>query len=141
MTDQLSRPIIIDTDPGQDDAIAILFALAAPHQLDILGIAAVAGNVPVNLTSRKRSHPFRLDKSRRFTCLRWVPAPVATPTDGGTGPRRGRTVAALPWLACVAHRSPRISCDFYGLAKAHRYRRRPIHPEPIAIPNENDVPS
>jgi purine nucleosidase len=46
------KPIIIDTDPGQDDAVAILFALAAEDQLDVLGITTVCGNVPVNLTSR-----------------------------------------------------------------------------------------
>ena len=45
------RPIIIDTDPGQDDAIAILAALASP-QLEVLGITAVAGNVPLELTAR-----------------------------------------------------------------------------------------
>lgn len=43
------RKIIIDTDPGQDDAIAILLALASP-ELDVLGITAVAGNVPLTLT-------------------------------------------------------------------------------------------
>ena len=43
------RKIIIDTDPGQDDAIAILLALASP-ELDVLGITAVAGNVPLALT-------------------------------------------------------------------------------------------
>lgn len=43
------RAIIIDTDPGQDDAIAILLALASP-ELDIRGITAVAGNVPLALT-------------------------------------------------------------------------------------------
>jgi len=42
-------PIIIDTDPGQDDAVAILLALASP-ELDVLGITAVAGNVPLALT-------------------------------------------------------------------------------------------
>jgi purine nucleosidase len=42
-------PIIIDTDPGQDDAVAILLALASP-ELEILGITAVAGNVPLALT-------------------------------------------------------------------------------------------
>ena len=47
----LARKIIIDTDPGQDDAIAILLALASP-ELDVLGIAAVAGNVPLALTER-----------------------------------------------------------------------------------------
>ena len=45
----MARKIIIDTDPGQDDAIAILLALASP-ELEILGITAVAGNVPLQLT-------------------------------------------------------------------------------------------
>ncbi|WP_419925879.1 nucleoside hydrolase [Candidatus Poriferisocius sp.] len=45
------RPVIIDTDPGQDDAIAILAALAAP-ELRVMGITAVAGNVPLELTAR-----------------------------------------------------------------------------------------
>jgi purine nucleosidase len=46
------KPVIIDTDPGQDDAVAILFALAAEDQLEVLGITTVCGNVPANLTSR-----------------------------------------------------------------------------------------
>jgi purine nucleosidase len=45
------RKIIIDTDPGQDDAVAILLALASP-ELDVLGITAVAGNVPLALTEK-----------------------------------------------------------------------------------------
>ncbi|QHQ36148.1 nucleoside hydrolase [Algicella marina] len=45
------RKIIIDTDPGQDDAVAILLALASP-ELEVLGITAVAGNVPLALTSK-----------------------------------------------------------------------------------------
>ena len=44
------RPIIIDTDPGQDDAVAILLALASPDELEVLAITAVAGNVPLELT-------------------------------------------------------------------------------------------
>jgi purine nucleosidase len=43
----MPRKIIIDTDPGQDDAVAILLALASPAELDVLGIVAVAGNVGV----------------------------------------------------------------------------------------------
>lgn len=46
------RKIIIDTDPGQDDAVAILLALASPAELDVLGITAVAGNVPLPLTAK-----------------------------------------------------------------------------------------
>jgi purine nucleosidase len=43
--------IIIDTDPGQDDAVAILLALGSP-ELEVLGITTVAGNVGLELTSR-----------------------------------------------------------------------------------------
>lgn len=46
----MARPIIIDTDPGQDDAVAILVALAAP-ELDVVGITTVAGNVPQPLVT------------------------------------------------------------------------------------------
>ena len=45
------RRIIIDTDPGQDDAVAIMLALASP-ELEVVGITAVAGNVPLALTEK-----------------------------------------------------------------------------------------
>jgi purine nucleosidase len=48
----MPRAIIIDSDPGQDDAVAILLALASPVELEVLGIVAVAGNVPLALTQR-----------------------------------------------------------------------------------------
>lgn len=47
----MTHRILIDTDPGQDDAIAILTALASP-EIDVLGICSVAGNVPLALTTR-----------------------------------------------------------------------------------------
>ena len=46
-----ARKIIIDTDPGQDDAVAILTALGSP-ELEVVGITAVAGNVSLALTER-----------------------------------------------------------------------------------------
>ena len=45
----MARKIIIDTDPGQDDAVAILLALASP-ELEVMGIVALAGNVPLDHT-------------------------------------------------------------------------------------------
>ena len=54
------RRIIIDTDPGQDDAVAILLALASPDDIDVLGIVAVAGNVPLARTA---------DNARRIVAL------------------------------------------------------------------------
>lgn len=52
MTTPSPRKIIIDTDPGQDDAVAILLALASPEDVEVLGLTAVAGNVPLALTER-----------------------------------------------------------------------------------------
>ncbi len=43
------QQIIIDSDPGVDDAAAILMALASP-ELDVLGLSIVAGNVPLEAT-------------------------------------------------------------------------------------------
>lgn len=48
----MPRKIIIDTDPGQDDAVAILLALASPDEIEVLGLTAVAGNVPLELTAK-----------------------------------------------------------------------------------------
>ncbi len=45
------RRIIIDTDPGQDDAVAILLALGSA-EIEVAGITAVAGNVPLALTEK-----------------------------------------------------------------------------------------
>jgi len=48
----LPEKIILDCDPGQDDAINLLLAMASPEDFEILGITAVAGNVPLALTER-----------------------------------------------------------------------------------------
>lgn len=47
-----ARKVIIDTDPGQDDAVALLLALASPDDVNVLGITCVAGNVPLPLTHK-----------------------------------------------------------------------------------------
>lgn len=44
--------VILDCDPGQDDAVAILLALASPEEVDLVAITTVAGNVSLDLTSR-----------------------------------------------------------------------------------------
>ena len=47
----MNRAIIIDTDPGHDDAFAILAAIASPESLDLRAITTVAGNVPLDKTT------------------------------------------------------------------------------------------
>lgn len=66
-----AQKIIIDTDPGQDDAVAILFAMASPD-LEVLGITCVAGNVPLSLTEKN---------ARRLCDLAHVDIPVYAGCD------------------------------------------------------------
>ena len=47
----MSTPIVIDCDPGHDDAIAILLALASP-EVELRGITTVAGNQTLDKTTR-----------------------------------------------------------------------------------------
>jgi pyrimidine-specific ribonucleoside hydrolase len=47
----MKRTILIDCDPGIDDAIALMMALASP-ELDVVGITTVGGNVGVEATTR-----------------------------------------------------------------------------------------
>ena len=49
MQAQTQRRVIIDTDPGVDDALAIFLALSSP-EIKVEGITPVAGNVPLELT-------------------------------------------------------------------------------------------
>ena len=67
----MKRQIIIDTDPGQDDAVAILLALASPEEIELLGIVAVAGNVGLERTARM---PARSSSSRAAPTSRSMPA-------------------------------------------------------------------
>lgn len=46
----MSTPIILDCDPGHDDAIALLLALASP-ELEVLGVTTVAGNAELEKTT------------------------------------------------------------------------------------------
>ena len=46
----MTTPILIDCDPGHDDAIALLLALASP-ELEILGVTTVAGNQTLEKTT------------------------------------------------------------------------------------------
>ncbi len=70
------RQIIIDTDPGQDDAVAILLALASP-ELEVLGLTCVAGNVPLPLTLRNARVICELAGRRDLRVFAGADAPIA----------------------------------------------------------------
>jgi pyrimidine-specific ribonucleoside hydrolase len=45
------KPVILDVDPGHDDAVALMLACGHPD-LDLLAVTTVAGNVPIEKTTR-----------------------------------------------------------------------------------------
>jgi purine nucleosidase len=70
-----ARPLIIDCDPGVDDAIALMLAFAAP-EFDILGITTVAGNVPLSLTSTNARRICELLNRRDMRVFAGCPRPI-----------------------------------------------------------------
>jgi purine nucleosidase len=78
----MRRRIIIDTDPGLDDAVAILLALAAAEELEVLGLVAVAGNLPLAQTERNARRVCELagrpDVPVYAGCARPILRPLAT---------------------------------------------------------------
>lgn len=74
-----ARPIIIDTDPGQDDAVAILLALASPGELDVLAITTVAGNVPLERTQENARKMVELAGRPEVPVYAGMPRPLVRP--------------------------------------------------------------
>lgn len=74
----MPQKIIIDTDPGQDDAVAILLALASP-ELEVLGVVAVAGNVPLPLTEVNARKVVELSGRTNISVFAGCAAPLARP--------------------------------------------------------------
>ncbi len=68
--------IIIDTDPGQDDAVAILLALASPEEFDVLGITAVAGNVSLDQIATNALKIVELSGRNDVPVLAGCPGPL-----------------------------------------------------------------
>jgi inosine-uridine nucleoside N-ribohydrolase len=75
-------PVLIDCDPGQDDALALLLALGSP-ELDVIGVSAVAGNQTVDKTT--------VNALRVLELAGRADIPVAA---GADGPLVGKLVVA-----------------------------------------------
>lgn len=70
-----AKPIIIDCDPGVDDAIALMLALRSP-ELAIKAITVVAGNVPLSLTQRNARQICELLDRRDVPIYAGCPRPL-----------------------------------------------------------------
>ncbi len=73
------RAVIFDTDPSPDDAVAFLAALASPEELEVLAITTVAGNVPVELTSKNALKALELAGRTDIPVFAGASAPLSRP--------------------------------------------------------------
>ena len=72
------KKVVIDTDPGTDDAIALMMALGSP-ELDILALTTVGGNAPLAQTTRNA-----------LRILEYMDRPDIEVFRGSAQPLRGR---------------------------------------------------
>lgn len=119
---QKALPLIIDCDPGQDDAIALMLAMASPGELDLLGISAVAGNVPLVLTEGNARRIRDVAGRPEIPVYAGCPRPMVkvletaeyvhgkSGIDGADLPPPSRPVEqahAVDWLVDTLHRTER----------------------------------
>lgn len=73
--------IILDCDPGQDDAVAILLALASPDEIELTAITTVAGNVGLPLTTRNALRMLALVGRQDIPVYAGCPRPILRPLE------------------------------------------------------------
>ena len=77
----MPKKIIIDTDPGIDDAMAILFALAAPA-LEIVGLTTIFGNVTTPVATRNALHLVEFANAGHIPVAHGAERPLHIPFRG-----------------------------------------------------------
>lgn len=75
------RKLIIDTDPGVDDAIALFMALSSP-ELDVIGLTTVFGNASVDVTTRNAHTILHAAGRNEVPVAQGSAAPLAGPYAG-----------------------------------------------------------
>jgi inosine-uridine nucleoside N-ribohydrolase len=100
-----STRVVLDVDTGIDDALALLYAVASPA-LDLRGVTAVAGNVPVEVAARNSAAVLA-----RAGAVGVPVAAGASRTTAGAGPRTGPTNHGPDGLGGVMLPSPALTAD------------------------------
>ena len=76
-----ARKILIDTDPGVDDAMAIFYALASP-ELDVVGLTTVFGNADIDTCTVNALRLLEIAQRSDIPVARGAHRPLALPTRG-----------------------------------------------------------
>lgn len=77
----MPRKIIIDTDPGVDDAMAIFFALRSP-ELELIGLTTIFGNVHTDLATTNALRLLEIAGRRDIPVAKGADNPIAGPFGG-----------------------------------------------------------
>jgi inosine-uridine nucleoside N-ribohydrolase len=81
MRTQTPRKIVIDTDPGIDDAMAIFYALESP-ELDVVGLTSVFGNANTSVCTANALKLLEIADRTDIPVAKGVEAPLAMPYRG-----------------------------------------------------------
>jgi len=117
----MAKKIIIDTDPGVDDTIAICTALRSP-EVEVVGLTSVFGNAPGEFTAQNALRLVELEGHGSIPVARGSDSPLVLPTDmlgtmvhgdDGMGntkppPPNGKVIAqsAAEFIVKMAHAHP-----------------------------------
>lgn len=115
--------VIIDTDPGVDDAVAILLALAS-DELEVLAITTVTGNVDVALTTLNARRLVQLAKRPDVIVARGCAQALAGPLGEFEGVHGSDGLGDLEWD------EPTIGVDHDDAVEV---MRRLIESDPLSI--------
>jgi purine nucleosidase len=121
-----AAPVILDCDPGFDDAVAILLALACPEAIDLVAITTVCGNVGVEHTARNARMMVEL-------------AGAATPVHAGcprplvVAPRDAAHIHGTDGIAGVVLPAPRAPAATEHAVDLLRRRLRSAAPHSITL--------
>ena len=120
MQHRARQKIILDCDPGQDDALALLLALASPEEIEVLAVTTVAGNVPLaadHAATRARSWSSpagprcrSMSAARGRSCARSRPPSMSTARPASTVPVLPEPTRAAGRRATPSTSSSRPSC-------------------------------
>jgi len=77
----MSKKLLIDTDPGVDDAMAILFALNSP-ELDLVGLTTIYGNVYVEQATENALRILEFAGHGDVPVAQGAAKPLLTPLEG-----------------------------------------------------------
>lgn len=110
--------VLLDTDPGIDDAVALLVALACPA-VDVVGVTTVHGNVDLDQTTRNAWRLLGLARRTDVPLARGAEAPLAAEPTHARHVHGGDGLGDLEWLddpVRVDSRSPLDLLDAVGTA-------------------------